>query len=89
MALGAASSQVVRLVVTEGLTLVAWGSALGLVIVVALSPLLGTVLYGVAALDPWTLSGVALLLALAALGATALPARRAAGLAPATVLRDE
>ena len=50
---------------------------------------MSSLLFGVGAGDPQTFAGVAALLAMVALGACALPARRAIAVEPASVLRDE
>ena len=89
MALGAERARVLRWVLGEGLRLAAWGCGLGFLAVAALSPVLGSLVYGVGALDPFSLGGVALVIAAAALLAAFVPARRAAGQAPSVVLRDE
>lgn len=89
MALGASRNGVVRGVVNEGLRLVGWGIGLGSLALLALSPILSSVVYGVGALDPVTLVGVAIALALTAVVAAAAPARDAAAVAPASVLRDD
>ncbi|MDA8019920.1 MAG: ABC transporter permease [Thermoanaerobaculia bacterium] len=89
MALGAERARILRWVLGEGLRLAALGCGLGLLAMAALSPVLGSLVYGINALDPVSLVGVALVIAMAALGAATVPARRAAGEAPANVLRDE
>ena len=87
LALGAAPAGVLRLVVGEGARLALAGLAVGLLAALALTRLLASLLFGVTATDPATLLGVAGLLLLVAIGATALPAWRAARTDPATVLR--
>jgi len=91
MALGARLGDVMRSVLREGMVLVAWGLALGLLAAWGLTRLLSTLLsgllYEVPATDPWTWLGGAVLLALVALLACWLPARRAARVDPATALR--
>jgi putative ABC transport system permease protein len=87
MALGAGRREIVRGVLGEGARLAAWGGGAGLVVGVALAQLLRARLYGVSPLDPWTFGGAALGLALFTLAALALPARRAAGVDPARLLR--
>jgi putative ABC transport system permease protein len=88
-ALGAARSDVLRLVLRQGLSLVASGLAIGLLAAFGLTRLLGSMLHGVSPRDPASFIGVALALSAVALLATWLPARRAAGIDPATALRAE
>src|SRR5207237_6368514 len=82
MALGAQGRDVLRLVVGQGAALVLVGVALGLVGAFALTRVMSSILYGVAATDPLVLFGVALVLAAAALLACYLPARGATKVAP-------
>jgi putative ABC transport system permease protein len=89
MALGAGSRQVLRLVVGQGLRLVALGVAIGLTGAWVLSRVLTSQLYGVSARDPATYLAVALLLGAVALAASYLPARRATRVDPMSSLRAE
>ncbi|WP_342377222.1 ABC transporter permease [Myxococcus stipitatus] len=89
MALGAARSDVLLLVLRQGLKLVGLGVAVGLVMSLGLTRFLGSLLYGVTAYDPWTFVGVAALLSLVALLATWLPARRASRVDPIISLKAE
>ncbi|QSQ12310.1 ABC transporter permease [Myxococcus landrumensis] len=89
MALGAARSDVLLLVLRQGLKLVGLGVAVGLVMSLGLTRLLGSLLYGVTAYDPWTFVGVAALLSTVALLATWLPARRASRVDPIISLKAE
>ena len=89
MALGADGGRVVRLLVAGGLKLELAGGALGLVLAVAASRLLGGLLFGIDALDPLTFLGVPLVLGAAALLAAWLPARRASRVDPVAALRSE
>jgi putative ABC transport system permease protein len=89
MALGATPGQVLREILTQGMRLTAIGIAVGLAGAVAIASLLKSVLVGVSATDPMTLSGVALLLALVAATACYIPARRATHIDPAIALRQE
>jgi putative ABC transport system permease protein len=89
VALGADRREVVRLVVRGALGLAGVGAAAGVVASAATSRLIAGQLYGVTAADPITLGGVAVVLCGAALLAGWLPARRAARVDPAVVLRNE
>lgn len=89
MAMGAGRDTVSRMVVGEGLRLAGGGLVLGLAGALLLSRLLGSLLYGVKALDPATYLAVGSLLVLVAAGASWVPARRAAGVDPAVTLRGE
>lgn len=89
MALGAGKTMVVRLIVRQGLVLTGIGLAVGLAAAAATTRLLETVLFEVAPMDPQVYLGVILLLTLVALMAGYLPARRAAALDPAQVLKAE
>lgn len=89
MALGAARTDVVRLVVREGMWLAVIGVAAGLLIALGLGLVLSTVLYGVPSADAGVMAGVAtLLLAVSAL-ACYLPARRATRVDPIAALRHD
>jgi putative ABC transport system permease protein len=76
-ALGAEARRILWMVVTEGMSLVILGVALGTATAWFLARFLGSLLYGVKANDPTTLAIVSLLLVLAALAAILVPARRA------------
>jgi putative ABC transport system permease protein len=89
MALGATPGKVLAGVITSGARLAAAGLALGLLGALALSRALTGLLHGVAAVDPTTYVVVALLLGAVALGASYLPARRAARLDPVVALRGD
>jgi putative ABC transport system permease protein len=88
VALGARASDVVRLVLTEGLQLTAAGLGLGLIGAMALGQAGSSLLFGVTAWDPVTYVAVALLVVAVALGACWLPARSAARVAPSAALRE-
>jgi ABC-type antimicrobial peptide transport system permease subunit len=88
-ALGASSSRLLRSVLGQGLVVTGVGVALGLVGAFALAPFLSAALYNVRARDPWLMMLVATLLVLVALFASTIPARRAAGIDPANVLRGD
>lgn len=87
MAIGATPSQVVRLVMRQGLSLVLIGVAIGLAGAMGASQLLKSVLYGGQALDPITFSLVPIVLVGVAALATWLPSRRAALVDPMRALR--
>jgi predicted permease len=88
LALGAQPSSVLRLVVIQGVTLAAVGIAIGVVISLALTPLLTSQLFGIRPLDPPTVVGVPTLLLFVAAVACYLPARRAMGIDPVNALRS-
>jgi ABC-type antimicrobial peptide transport system permease subunit len=88
-ALGASAGAVTRLVVGGGVRLAAVGAALGLLLYAAAQRALASLLYGVGAADPVAIAAGVAALGVAALLATWLPARRAARLDPAAVLRAE
>jgi putative ABC transport system permease protein len=89
MALGATRVNVLRLVLTGGLTFVAAGLALGTLAAVGLTRLLSSVIYGVSATDPTTFAAVVALLALVAIVACLIPAARAARIDPIVALRAD
>ena len=88
-ALGCTFGGVVKLVVREALWLLGAGLLLGAAGSVALRSVVAGQLYGVKPLDPMVMSMVILTLAVVGLAACALPARRAARVDPATVLRTQ
>ena len=89
MALGADQGDVLRLVVRQGLTLAAFGIVIGLGLSFAATRLIGKLLFDVTARDPLIFAGIPVLLGLAALVASALPASRAARVDPTVALRTE
>jgi ABC-type antimicrobial peptide transport system permease subunit len=89
MALGAQRSHVLRLVIGDGARLVLLGLAAGVAAALALTRLMATLLFGVSATDPVTFSCVAGLLAMVALSACYVPARRATRVDPTMALRAE
>lgn len=89
LALGAGRGDIVRLVFISCSRLLALGLLLGLGGALALTQLLAFLLFRVSAYDPTTLAFVVLLLALVAVLATWLPARRATAVQPITALRCE
>jgi putative ABC transport system permease protein len=89
MALGAQTRDVLKMVVTQGMALVLAGVGIGLASSLALTGFIRGLLFGVSATDPMTFAGVAALLALVALLACWIPARRAAKVDPMIALRCE
>jgi putative ABC transport system permease protein len=89
VALGARSGDVSRMVLREGLLLGGLGVAVGLVVAVAFTRLLRSLLFEVTPTDPVTLGAVACLLLAVTVGATLLPARRATKVDPMVALRYE
>jgi predicted permease len=87
MALGAKVGNVVSLVVRQAMVPVLVGMAIGLLVSLASAELLQSQLFGVSATDPWTFLSVASLLAVVALFASYLPARRVAKVDPKQVIR--
>ncbi len=89
MALGAQPRNILHLVIRYGLRLTAIGLAIGLVGAFAVTRALSKVLYGVTSTDVLTFAGISLLLALIALLACYIPARRATKVDPMVALRYE
>lgn len=89
MAIGAAQSDVVRLVVRDGARLAVAGTAIGILAGYAASSVLSRFVYGVAPTDPASFVVAAASLIAVALAASYLPARRAARIDPALALRTE
>ncbi|MFL6596233.1 MAG: FtsX-like permease family protein, partial [Chthoniobacterales bacterium] len=87
MALGASRSEVLQMVVREGLTLVFIGLGGGVVAALLLVRLMKQVLYGVSPNDPFSFLIVSVVLLAVALVACVLPARRATLVNPITALR--
>jgi predicted permease len=89
MALGASAGDVLWLVLREGLVLVGAGLAVGFLLAAGTGRLVSSLLYEVNAFDPLIFSVAPLLLALAAMLACYVPARRATKVTPVTALRME
>jgi ABC-type antimicrobial peptide transport system permease subunit len=89
MALGAQPSSVYGLILREAAWLAAVGIAIGLACSIAAAALIRGLLFGVEPWDVPTLAAVAVVLGIAALGASYIPARRAALVDPVEALRAE
>jgi len=89
MALGAAKSDVLRLVIGHGLLLTLSGVAIGVIASVALTRVLSSMLYKTSATDPIIFSSSAALFFVVAFIASYLPARRATRIDPTDALRYE
>jgi putative ABC transport system permease protein len=89
LVLGATPARVMSEVLARGVRVTGIGLALGGAGALAVSRLLSSLVPDIGAPDPWVLGGTAAVLAVAAMAACALPAYRAIGLDPATVLRIE
>ena len=88
LALGARPTTILSLILGEGLRLVAIGAVIGLAAALVASRLLESQLYGVGPTDPLTFAAVCLLLAVVAIFACLIPARRAMRVDPAVALRS-
>jgi putative ABC transport system permease protein len=89
MALGASTSDVLKLVLRMGLRLVLIGIALGIAVTLAVGRFISSQLWGVTAHDPATLAAVAILLLITGVVACWIPAHRAAKVDPLVALRYE
>jgi putative ABC transport system permease protein len=87
MALGAGRSEVISLVIGQGLTLVGGGIVIGLIAAAALTKLLSGLLFGVAPIDPLSFLSVAVILLIAGCIASYVPARRATRVDPLIAMR--
>jgi putative ABC transport system permease protein len=87
MALGAVPAGVARMVVGEAMRVLLLGLVLGLLGAIALSRLLGSLLFNIAPTDPLTYGGAAMLLLLVAFVAPLIPARAAARIEPLRTIR--
>ncbi len=89
MAIGARPTEILRMILRQGMALVLFGVAFGLLGALGLTRLLQQLLFEVAPTDPLTYVGVALVLGFAGLVACYVPARRAARVDPIVALRAE
>ena len=87
MALGAEALDVFRLIVGQAGRLVFLGIAIGVAGALASARLIGSLLYGVKASDPWTFAAIVLVIGATALVASYVPARRAAHVDPLVAMR--
>jgi ABC-type antimicrobial peptide transport system permease subunit len=88
MALGAGALNLLRLVISRGLSLMAGGALLGAAVALGLTRLLGNLLYKVSPHDPLAFGAAFAMMTIAALAACFLPAWRATRTDPARALRD-
>lgn len=89
MALGADAARVLAAVLGEGMALAAAGVGIGLIGALGATRLIGSLLVGVSPHDPWAFAAVSIGLAVVALAANWIPARRAARVDPMEALRLE
>jgi putative ABC transport system permease protein len=87
MAMGAQNEQVLSLILRQGVLLIVVGLAIGTGGALVLTRLVGSLLYGVTAMDPLSFGGALLVLAAVALLACYVPARRALRIEPVVALR--
>ncbi len=89
MALGGQRSDILKLVVGEGMVLTGVGLALGLAGALVLARFISVILYGIGSADPVTFIGISVLMIVVTLEACYIPARRATGVEPTIALRYE
>ncbi len=87
MALGATTRDIRSVVVGEGLSLTAFGVAIGLVLALVVARLMTAVLFGISPFDPITFAAVVGIFTITAVVASVLPASEAARTHPVGVLR--
>ena len=88
-ALGAQRQDVLRMIVKQGLVLVVFGAAGGIIAALTVTRFLQSLLFGVRATDPWTFAAVSALLVFVGILACYIPARRATRVDPMVALRHE
>jgi len=89
IALGAAQNNILKMVLTKGLALIAAGVVIGLLASLWLTRFIASQIWGVSATDPWTFIAVVIMISFAGLTACLLPARSAAKVDPLVALRYE
>ena len=89
MALGAHSRDSIRLILSRSLLITTIGIGAGIALALMMSRMLTSIMYGVSPTDPATFVGVTLVLALVAMTASYVPARRATRVDPIVALRCE
>jgi predicted permease len=89
IALGAQASDVLILILKQGLSVAALGMGVGIAAALALTRLMSTLLFGISATDPFAFGAVAIALMIVAVLACYIPARRATRVDPMTALRNE
>lgn len=89
MALGASPAEVLRLVLSRGVSFIAIGLVLGTFAALSLTRLLTSLIYGVSPTDPVTFAGVIVVLSLVAVLACLIPAAKASRIDPLVALRTE
>ena len=89
LALGAERSDVLRLIIGQGMRLAAAGVVGGLIGAAAVTPVIRTLLYNVTPTDPVSFATVSVFLTLVAILASYIPARRAMAVDPIVALRND
>jgi predicted permease len=89
VALGASRTDVLRLVLMQGVRLTVAGLMVGLALAFGLTRFIAGLLYGISATDPWTVIAVVVLLGAMALLACYLPAHRAMRVNPVSAIREQ
>lgn len=89
MALGATRPDILKMVMTRGLSIAGTGIAIGMLAAFGLTPLMKSLLYRISPIDPATIAGCAVVFLIAALAASYVPARKAMRIDPADSLRYE